>query len=186
MAANRRSSDLCPGYGGAAMSRRQMLTYASNGFGLLAASTLMADDAYAGLAEQHGPHFAPKAKNIIFCYMPGAVSHVDTFDPKPKLDELHGQNQTPDGTRKWKKSPWKFRQHGQSGIPISDVFPHIGDLRRRRLTRGVPQQSLLARFEELLAPPVVEIRVETFAATQRRDALFASQPLQDDPDLLLR
>ena len=125
MAAKKQQRAPCPGYLEASMSRRQMLTYASNGFGLLAASTLMADDAYAGLAEQRGPHFAPKAKNIIFCYMPGAVSHVDTFDPKPKLDELDGQNQTPDGTRKWKKSPWKFRQHGQSGIPISDVFPHI-------------------------------------------------------------
>ena len=125
MGAKKQQRAPCPGYLEAPMSRRQMLTYASNGFGLLAASTLMADDAYAGLAEQRGPHFAPKAKNIIFCYMPGAVSHVDTFDPKPKLDELDGQNQTPDGTRKWKKSPWKFSRHGQSGIPISDVFPHI-------------------------------------------------------------
>ena len=115
----------CPGYGPRPMTRREMLTYASNGFGLLALSSLMAEDSYAGLSGPTGPHFAPKAKNIIFCYMPGAVSHVDTFDPKPKLAELHGENQTPDGRRKWKKCPFEFHKHGQSGIPISDVFPHI-------------------------------------------------------------
>ena len=115
----------CPGYGPRPMTRREMLTYASNGFGLLALSSLMAEDSYAGLSGPTGPHFAPKAKNIIFCYMPGAVSHVDTFDPKPKLAELHGENQTPDGRRKWKKCPFEFHNHGQSGIPISDVFPHI-------------------------------------------------------------
>jgi len=75
---------------------------------------------------------------------------------------------------------------GHHLLQLGDVFPHIGDLRRRRLTRGVTEQSLLAGLEKLLAPPIVEIRVETFAATQRRDALFASQPLQDDPDRLLR
>ena len=92
---------------------------------MLALSSLMADDAYAGLAGDLRPHHAPKAKNIIFCYMPGAVSHVDTFDPKPKLDELDGQNQTPDGSRKWKKCPWEFHRYGESGTPVSDVFPHI-------------------------------------------------------------
>jgi hypothetical protein len=77
-------------------------------------------------------------------------------------------------------------QFGHHRLQLGDGFPHIGDLRRRRLTRGVTAQPLLAGLEQLLAPAIVEIRVETFAATQRRDALFASQPLQDDPDLLLR
>ena len=115
----------CPGYGPSPLTRREMLRYASNGFGMLALSSLMADDAYAGLSGDLRPHHAPKAKNIIFCYMPGAVSHVDTFDPKPKLDELDGQNQTPDGSRKWKKCPWEFHRYGESGTPVSDVFPHI-------------------------------------------------------------
>ena len=119
------SRNRCPGYATSPMTRREMLTYASSGFGMLALSSLMAEDSYAGLSASTGPHFAPKAKNIIFCYMPGGASHVDTFDPKPKLVKFDGENQTPDGRRKWKKSPWQFQQHGESGIPISDLFPHI-------------------------------------------------------------
>ncbi len=63
--------------------------------------------------------------------MDGGVSHVDSFDPKPELDRRDGQafldsrNPTANGSRKWLKSPWKFRRHGNSGIPVSDLFPHI-------------------------------------------------------------
>jgi hypothetical protein len=77
------------------------------------------------------PHFAPRARNVIFCFMDGGVSHVDSFDPKPKLDELDGKsfteskNPTANGNRQWLKSPWKFRQHGQCGLPVSELFPHI-------------------------------------------------------------
>ena len=65
----------------ARVSRRRMLQEASNGFGYLA---------FASLA-QAAAHFAPKAKNVIFCFMPGGVSHMDSFDPKPKLAELDGK-----------------------------------------------------------------------------------------------
>ncbi len=77
------------------------------------------------------PHFAPKAKNVIFCFMDGGVSHVDSFDPKPKLAELDGKpfteskNPTANGNRQWLKSPWAFKQHGECGLPVSELFPHI-------------------------------------------------------------
>lgn len=76
-------------------------------------------------------HFAPKAKNVIFCFMDGGVSHVDSFDPKPKLDEVdtkpftESKNPTANGNRQWLKSPWAFKKYGQSGLPVSDLFPHI-------------------------------------------------------------
>jgi hypothetical protein len=70
-------------------------------------------------------------------------------------------------------------------LQLGDFFPHVGDLRRRRLTRGVPQQPLLARLQKLRAPPVIEIGIEPFTSTEGRDALFAPQSLQDDPNLLL-
>ena len=108
------------------LNRRDLLRTASNGFGALALSSLLADRAYSGT----GPHFAPRAKNVIFCFMPGGVSHMDSFDPKPKLAELDGQAAVLESyvagpKRKWLKSPWKFRQHGQSGLQVSEIFPHI-------------------------------------------------------------
>src|SRR3977135_4044057 len=105
---------------GKCFSRREALKLASNGFGLVALSALMAEETAPR------PNFAPKVKNVIFCFMPGGVSHVDTFDPKPKLDDLDGK--TFDGfyqvgakketNRNWGKSPWKFERHGQSGITV--------------------------------------------------------------------
>ena len=59
--------------------------YASSGFGLMALSALMSDKAYADLATPKARTLTQKSKNVIFCFMPGAASHVDTFDPKPKL-----------------------------------------------------------------------------------------------------
>jgi hypothetical protein len=78
------------------------------------------------------PHFPAKAKNVVFLFMDGGVSHVDSFDPKPKLAELDGKeyldskNPTARGSRKWLKSPWTFAPHGQSGTPVSSLFPHMG------------------------------------------------------------
>ena len=122
----------CPGCMSAPLSRRDALKFASNGFGLMALSALMADQSYAGLST-HTPDFTPKVKNVIFCFMPGGVSHIDTFDPKPKLAELDGKSfdgfyqvgAKKETNRKWVKSPWQFAQHGKSGIWVSDLFPHI-------------------------------------------------------------
>src|SRR5438445_69561 len=94
------------------MTRRQMLQTSANGFGLVALSALWNDRACAGASV---PHFRPRAKNVIFCFMDGGVSHVDSFDPKPKLDAWDGRafttstNPTARGNRQWLKSPWRFR-----------------------------------------------------------------------------
>src|SRR5712691_8594481 len=56
--------------------------------------------------------------------MPGGVSHMDTFDPKPKLAELDGK-ESGQGKRTWLKTPWKFQNYGKSGIPVSELFPHV-------------------------------------------------------------
>lgn len=127
------SNCLCPGRLAAPLSRRAMLAASANGFGALALAGLLADEARASnhATASTQPHFAPRAKSVIFLFMDGGVSHVDSFDPKPKLDELDGQpfaeskNPTANGNRQWLKSPWKFAPRGESGMPISELFPHI-------------------------------------------------------------
>lgn len=81
------------------------------------------------------PHLPAKARSVIFLFMEGAVSQVDSFDHKPLLEKYHGQEAHRvmgriektqfDSIGKMLKSPWNFRQHGQSGLWISDLFPHI-------------------------------------------------------------
>jgi hypothetical protein len=112
-----------------------MLQHCAGGFGMLALAGLFDDERrHTSAAEaiaKPRTHFAPKVKNVVFCFMDGGVSHVDSFDPKPKLDELDGRdfadskNPTAKGNRKWLKSPWTFAKHGRSGIPVSSLFPHI-------------------------------------------------------------
>lgn len=102
-------------------------------------SELLADDAVrSGVADPLAPrggHFPPKAKNVIFLFMTGGVSHVDTFDPKPrlaadvgkevKLDHPEIQNR-PGYERIFLKRPqWEFNRHGQSGTEVSSLFPHV-------------------------------------------------------------
>jgi hypothetical protein len=118
-----------------------MLVRCANGFGAVALSALLADTGAAVAPPslpQHNPmapkppHFKAKAKSVIFLFMDGGPSQVDTFDPKPRLDREHGQ---PIRTKveptqfnnvgKVLKCPWKFRNYGQSGIPVSDLFPHV-------------------------------------------------------------
>jgi hypothetical protein len=112
----------------AALSRRTALKLASNGFGYLAFSAL------AGAAPKPaGPHFTPKAKNVIFLFMPGGVSHMESFDPKPKLAELDGKpakldNYVAGPKRKWLRCLWNFRRHGHCGAPVSDLFPNIATM----------------------------------------------------------
>ena len=79
-----------------------------------------------------GPHFTPKAKRVIHLFMNGGPSHVDTFDPKPELTKWHGKV-LPDENRLSTErktgaayqSPFTFKKHGQSGLPVSDLFPHV-------------------------------------------------------------
>ncbi len=110
------------------VSRRQLLASSANGFGLVALSALLGERTSASAA---APHFRPRAKHVIFCFMDGGVSHVDTFDPKPALVRLDGKeagkidNPTANANRKWLQSPWKFHRRGRSGIPISELFLHL-------------------------------------------------------------
>ena len=125
----------CPGRGPRPMSRREMLASSANGFGMLALSGMFGQTARAATVSSNPPlpqpHFPSKVKNVIFCFMDGGVSHVDSFDPKPKLTELDGKpfteskNPTANGNRKWLGCPWEFKQHGESGMPVSSLFPHI-------------------------------------------------------------
>ena len=116
------------------LSRRALLSRATNGFGALAFASLLADRGLAadGPLTPRTTHFAPRAKRVIFLYLDGGPSQVDTFDPKPRLEKEHGQ---PIGMKIPKtqfdnvgtvlKSPWKFAQHGESGVWISELFPEI-------------------------------------------------------------
>ncbi|MFO0014372.1 MAG: DUF1501 domain-containing protein [Planctomycetota bacterium] len=119
------------------VSRRDFLAQSANGFGAIALMALLADEerrsAFAADARP-APHFAPKARSVIFLYMDGGVSQVDTFDPKPLLTQYHGRNPAEffevaptqfnnNGTVMG--SPWEFSKHGQSGIEISSLFPKI-------------------------------------------------------------
>lgn len=131
------SHSRCPGRAQAGLSRRQILRAAANGFGGLALSAMLTEsatgDATRGTpgAILPQPHFHAKAKHVIFCFMDGGVSHVDSFDPKPQLDRWDGRtftdsnNPTANGARQWLKSPWAFRRRGQSGMPVSDLFPEV-------------------------------------------------------------
>lgn len=124
---------------GCALSRREMLGHVACGFGSVALAALMAEDQGRGAAQNsdstpiRSPHFPPKVRNIIFLYMDGGPSQIDTFDPKPRLAQEHGKpfgmkiepTQFNDIGRTF-KSPWEFRQYGKSGIPVSDLLPHIG------------------------------------------------------------
>jgi hypothetical protein len=86
---------------------------------LLAAEARRSDDPMAPRA----PHFTPKAKRVIFLYMSGGVSHVDTFDPKPKLFADHGNKF---GNNFLKRPNWEFRARARCGTEVSDLFPHLG------------------------------------------------------------
>src|SRR5882724_7971516 len=109
------------------LSRRQMLKRASCGFGFLALADLCTRIASAESTNPlapKAPHFKARAKHVIFMYMGGAPSHVDTFDYKPKLAADDGK-ETDKGGRKLKKSPYKFTQHGKGGLWLPEIFPNL-------------------------------------------------------------
>lgn len=130
-------------------SRRNFLATTANGVGMLALASLLKNDgllAADGAASESAavnplaprpPHFAPKAKNCIFIYLEGAPSQIDLFDPKPKLNELDGQPLPESMTKNVRfafiqketavlmGSPRKFSRHGECGMELSDLIPHI-------------------------------------------------------------
>ena len=133
------------------VSRRQVLSQLGSGFGTLGLASVMAQSgliggqAFAagspsGLAPSvsplapKAPHFAPKAKRVIFLFMNGGPSHVDTFDPKPDLTKYAGQ-QPEELIKNYQRSvgklfpsPFKFAKHGQSGIDVSELYPHVASV----------------------------------------------------------
>jgi hypothetical protein len=124
------------------ISRRDMLARCANGFGAVALAALLGEEAYgADVTSKRDvdpmapkpTHYPAKAKSVIFLFMDGGPSQVDTFDPKPRLDREHGQpiKMKVEPTQfnnvgKVLKCPWKFQNRGESGIPVSDLFPNIG------------------------------------------------------------
>ena len=140
----------CNRFHHAPLTLRQMLMQAAFGFGGVALTTLSADKAFGEKIQTQGegyrdpnnplaprpPHFEAKAKSVIFLYMDGGPSQVDTFDPKPTLDKHHGKSPYEvigkvertqfNSIGKVLKSPWKFKQYGESGLPFSDLFPNVG------------------------------------------------------------
>jgi hypothetical protein len=113
------------------LNRRAALRALSCGFGYTALASLLgqtaaADDAHP-LAPRPG-HFPATAKHVIFLFMQGGPSHIDTFDYKPQLTKDDGKpapRQDVGGDRVWLKSPFTFARHGQSGLAVSELFPHL-------------------------------------------------------------
>ncbi len=135
-----------------ALNRRDMLLRSASGFGAMALLALLREPAFGGLVgetageaagdpdgSRYNPlaprptHFAARARSVIFLFMDGGPSQVDTFDPKPRLDREHGQpikvKTQPtqfNNVGNVLRCPWKFRSYGESGLPVSDLFPHLG------------------------------------------------------------
>jgi hypothetical protein len=116
-----------PGWG---IPRRQFLAGASTGFGAVALSALAARGDLGAVPRVAGPQ--PRVRSVIFCFMSGGVSAVDSFDPKPRLAIDHGKPMpvpvkptmfNANGTIM--ASPWEFKRRGESGLPVSELFPHI-------------------------------------------------------------
>jgi len=123
-------------------NRREFLTDAFCGFGSLAMTTMLAQEQlraakFNPLAPKP-PHFEAKAKNVIFLFMAGGPSHLETFDPKPLLNELHGQKRPKEfGEAKYQfvtseakilGTKRSFKKYGQSGIEVSDLFPRMAEV----------------------------------------------------------
>ncbi|HWB13692.1 MAG TPA: DUF1501 domain-containing protein [Pirellulales bacterium] len=119
------------------LSRRGLLRSTALGFGHLALASLLAeqttaDDRARNPLAPRSPHLRARARRVIFLFMKGGPSHVDTFDHKPLLDRDDGKPLPFDKPRvqfaptgNLMKSPWKFTRHGQSGIEVSELFPHV-------------------------------------------------------------
>ena len=116
------------------LSRRELLRRCSLGFGGIALSGLLSSPAFGASSPNAKPGPKAKAKNVIFCYMSGGVSHVDSFDPKPALRRLHGQAMPVPIQRtvfndngKVMGSPWQSKHYGKSGLEMTNLFPRIAD-----------------------------------------------------------
>jgi hypothetical protein len=135
-------------------TRREMLQRCANGFGAVALAAMLGERSQAADIDPLTPrptHFRARAKSVIFLFNDGGPSQVDTFDPKPRLDREHGrpiQMKTPatqfNNVGNVLKCPWKFRNYGQSGIPVSDLFPNVA----RHVDELAIVRSMVSNFSE--------------------------------------
>jgi hypothetical protein len=115
------------------MTRRELLQEIGCGFGALGMTQALLAGSASGPMAPKAPHFPPKAKHVIFLFLNGGISQVDTFDPKPALAKYDGQPmpgpkiQTDRASGNLMASPFKFSRRGQSGIEVSEIFPKIGE-----------------------------------------------------------
>jgi hypothetical protein len=129
-------------FSGKPLTRREALRRAGTGLGALGLYGVLQDAGFLAAdapaidprnpLAARAPHFAPRAKHVIHIYLNGGPSQVDTFDPKPLLARYAGRN-LPAGNLTTERptgyalaSPFRFRRHGQSGLEISEIFPHTG------------------------------------------------------------
>src|SRR5262249_34329611 len=121
-----------------AVSRRELLRRGGGGFAALALAGLLAEESRAGEPDPRNPvaprppHFPARAQRVIFLFMHGGPSQVDTFDHKPLLQRDHGTPlpyptplEVSGQTGNLLRSPFRFRGHGESGIAVSELFPHL-------------------------------------------------------------
>src|SRR5258708_2836328 len=105
------------------MNRRQTIRSLLLGTGMFPALLTALDNPLAPKA----PHFPGTAKRVIFIYLSGGASHVDSFDPKPKLAEYDREGKTAENGRKMLGSPWASKPRGKSGVEVTDLFPNIAE-----------------------------------------------------------
>lgn len=146
------------------LSRRDFLFQAGEGISGLAAAWLLHQEGLLAAASQSpfvpkSPHFKARAKAVISLFMSGGVSHIDTFDPKPALDRHHGQPLPGEGEIEVQqgypgpimRSPFKFMRCGQSGIEVSELFPHMStcadEFALIRSAKGRSNDHSISHFE---------------------------------------
>ena len=115
------------------MNRREALRSLGNGFGMLGLASLLGSEASAGSLDPRAPHFPAKAKRVIFIFLNGGPSQVDTFDPKPALTKYHGEEMPGRGgkarqePRTLLKSHSAFSKSGQRGLEVSELFAETAE-----------------------------------------------------------
>ena len=115
------------------MTRRDTLRLLGGGFGSIALAGVAAAEAPADPLAPKAPHFPARAKHVIYLFLNGGLSQVDTFDPKPDLVKCDGQPmpgpklKTDRASGNLMRSPFQFRRCGQSGIEVSEIFPRVGE-----------------------------------------------------------
>lgn len=137
-----RKKPLCTGYDSNVVNRRDMLRSFGHGLGSIALASLLSQDRVFGSDDITFPNMAPKAKRVIFLFQSGAPSQMDLFDYKPRLNKDHGKELPPEvrmgqrltGMSGYQASlplvgsPFKFKQHGESGHWMSEILPHTASI----------------------------------------------------------